>query len=173
MELAFLDVKVTRTDMELKTSVHCKATHTERYIPFHSHHHQRTITGVLRCMRDRGNMICGPESREAEMQHLQQVFQANGFPEDLVRKILSHQLLPSNPNLPSSSSPTDEGPAKILRLPYVKGLSEKVERVCATLHTSVLQLTKTFGVETFCILTLLLRVRSKLTTSLLCTCMPL
>ena len=99
-QLAFQDVKVTRTDTELKTSVHCKATHTERYILFHSHHHQRTITGVLRCMRDRGNMICGPESREAEMQHLQQVFQANGFSEDLVRKTLSHQPLPSNPNPP-------------------------------------------------------------------------
>ena len=132
-QLAFLDVKVTRTDTELKTSVHCKATHTECYILFHSHHHQRTITGVLRCMRDRENMICGPESREAEMQHLQQVFQANGFSEDLVRKTLSHQPLPSNPNLPPSSSPTDEGPEKILCLPYVKGLSEKVERICASL----------------------------------------
>ena len=84
-------------------------------------------------MRDRGNMICGPESREAEMQHLQEVSQASGLPEDLVRKTLSHQPLPSNPNLPPSSSPTDEGPAKILCLPYVKGLSEKVERVCAPL----------------------------------------
>ena len=125
-QLAFLDVKVTRTDTERKASVHRKATHTEHYIPFHSHHHQRTITGVLRCMRDRGNMICGPESREAEMQHLQQVFQANSFPKNLVRKTLSHQ-----PQSSPSSSPTDEGPARILCLPYVKGLSEKVERVCA------------------------------------------
>ena len=46
-KLAFLDVQVTRTNNRLTTSVYRKPTHMDRYIPFHSHHHQRTVTGVL------------------------------------------------------------------------------------------------------------------------------
>ena len=94
--LAFLGVQVTRTNNRLTTSVYRKPTHTERYIPFHSHHHQRTVAGVLRCMQDRANKICDPTSKQ-ECQHLQAVFQANGFLAELVRKTLSHQTHPTPP----------------------------------------------------------------------------
>ena len=65
------------------------------YIPFQSHHQNRTVTGVLRCMWDRANRICVSPSKQQEFQHLQAVFQVNGFPADLVRKTLSHQTLPT------------------------------------------------------------------------------
>ncbi len=42
----------------LLTSVYRKPTHTEKYISYHSHHHLKTITGFLRCMRDRARNIC-------------------------------------------------------------------------------------------------------------------
>ena len=97
-KLSFLDIQVTRNGTKLNTSVYRKTTHTDRYIPFHSNHHPRTVTRVMRCMRDRANQICDSTSKESELQHLQDVFHANGFPEDLVRKTLSHQsLLPQPP----------------------------------------------------------------------------
>ena len=46
------------------TSVYRKPTHMDRYIPFHSHSHQRTITSVLRCMRDMPNKICDSTSEQ-------------------------------------------------------------------------------------------------------------
>ena len=49
-KLSFLNVQVTRNSSKLNTSVHRKTTHTDHYIPFHSHHHPRTVTGVMRCM---------------------------------------------------------------------------------------------------------------------------
>ena len=129
-KLAFLDVHVTRNDTKLNTGVYRKPTHTNRYIPFHSHHHPRMVTGVLRCMRDRANRICDSTSKTTELQLLQEVFQANGFPEGLVRKTLSQK-----PSLPpvEPPSPPDVEPPKILRLPYVRGVSEVIERVCAPL----------------------------------------
>ena len=40
-KLAFLNVLVTRKDERLLTSTYRKPTHTERYIPFNSHHHRK------------------------------------------------------------------------------------------------------------------------------------
>ena len=99
-KLAFLDVLVTRSETRLCTGVYRKPTHTDRYIPFHSHHHRRTITGVLRCMHNRAHRICDSTSRKPEFQQLQSVFQANGFPEDLVKKTLSRRPHPTPPPPP-------------------------------------------------------------------------
>ena len=127
-KLGFLDVQATRTNNRLTTSVYRKATHTDHYIPFHSHHQQRTVTGVLRCMQDRANKICEPTSKQ-EFQHLQAVFQANGFPAELVGKTLSHQTRPTSPQ-PVHEDPTEP---QIMCLPYIQGLSERIERICAPL----------------------------------------
>ena len=91
-KLAFLDVQITRSTDGLSTSVYCKPTHTDRYIPFHSHHHQRTTTEVLRCMRDRALQICSNTEKKPELRRLNEVLKANGFPVNLVRKTLTHQL---------------------------------------------------------------------------------
>ena len=77
-KLLFLDVQVARSPVGLSTCVYRKPTHTDRYIPFHFHHHQRT-TGVLRCMHDRAFQNCSNSTRESEMKHLKEVFPANGF----------------------------------------------------------------------------------------------
>ena len=45
-----------------------KTTHIDCYIPFFSHNHQRTVTGVLRCMRCRANNICDRTSKQKEFQ---------------------------------------------------------------------------------------------------------
>ena len=54
---------------------------------------------------------------QQEMDHLNQVFQANGFPENLVKTLMTRP-----PPLPETSEPEqlDEAP-KILCTPYVKG----------------------------------------------------
>ena len=128
--LPFLDVLVTKEGGKLVTSVYRKPTHTERYIPFHSHHHPRTVTGVLRCMRDRAHNICHPSKRKEETDHLTQVFQANGFPEALTKKTLSAHPPPHSE--PPRTQQEEEAP-KVLCTPYIKGLSEKIEKVCAPL----------------------------------------
>ena len=127
--LAFLDVLVIRSKTRLCTGVYCKPTLTDCYIPFHSRHHRRTITGVLRCMHNWAHQICDSTSGKPEFQHLQSVFQANGFPEDLVKKTLFCRPYPT----PPPSEPTGEEPLRIMCLPYVQGRSEKLERVCTPL----------------------------------------
>lgn len=123
-KLAFLDVQVTRSDTMLNNHVYYKPTHTNCYIPFHSCHHARTVTGVLRCLRDRANWICDSTSKTTEHQSLQDIFQCNGLPMDLVRKTLSRKRH-------SPPSP-DVELLKILCLPYVRGFIEGMERGCTS-----------------------------------------
>ena len=61
------------------------------------------------------------------MQHLEEVFTANGFPEQLVKKTLSR--LPRH--IEEDNQP-EERPT-ILYTPYIRGTSEKLEKACAPL----------------------------------------
>ena len=60
--------------------------------------------------------------------------QANGFTDYLVRKTLAHQLPPITP-----SRSISEEPPKILCVPYVRGLNEKLERVAPSWCQSSIQ----------------------------------
>ena len=62
-----------------------------------------------------------PPRLSQERQHLRAIFQANGYPTQLIdRSLRKHP----NPPLPEAQDqPT-------LHLPYVKGVSERIERVC-------------------------------------------
>ena len=76
-------------------------------------------------MRDRALQICSITLKEPELRRLKEVFQANGFPEDLVRKTLASHSAPV-PHAEPRQQPTET-----LCTPYVRGLSvtEKLERV--------------------------------------------
>ena len=78
-------------------------------------------------MRDRAHQICSNTTREPELERLKEVFQANGFPEDLVRKTLTSHSTPAPIPEPGQE------PVKTLCTPYICGLSEKLERVCTSL----------------------------------------
>ena len=64
-------------------------------------------------MRNRALQICDNTSKEAEMQHLETVFQANGFPEGLVKKTLSPPQAALGTSQVEDSHPEEE-PPKIL-----------------------------------------------------------
>jgi len=57
------------------------------------------------------------------------MLQASEFPETLVKKTLTTNL--SSP--PAASTPQQGDAPKILCTPYIKGLSKKIEKVCAPL----------------------------------------
>ena len=64
-------------------------------------------------MRHRALCICDNTSRQPEMKHLARVFEANGFPEKLVKKTLT------KPQRQQTHETEEEEPLKTLHLPYV------------------------------------------------------
>ena len=71
----------------ISTSVHRKATHTDWYFNYSSHHYPRIKTGVIQCLRDRAENLCDREHARMN-KHLRKVFQANGYPQSLIHKEL-------------------------------------------------------------------------------------
>ena len=129
--MPFLDVLVSRTHDHLSTSNYRKPTHTDRYIPFHSNHHPRVLMGIARCMRNRALQVCDENSQQSELEHLERVFRANGFPEKVVMRALSS---PCSNRTPGDWQQQEEEEAmKPLFVPYVRGLSERLEKVCTPL----------------------------------------
>ena len=135
-QLPFLDVLVRRDGNHLRTTVYRKPTHTDRYINFNSHHHSRVLRGTIQCLRDRALNVCDTTSRAAELKHLHDVFAMNGYPKKLTRRTLK-QRPGRKPEQEEDETPDKEG-KKQLFIPYIKGVSEKIERICHPLGVQVI-----------------------------------
>jgi hypothetical protein len=131
-KIPFLDVLVTRDGRRMKTSVYRKPTHTGRYINYSSHHHPRVMKGVIQRLRDRAHNICDEELKHEELKHLERVFTANGYPKPFTRRTLN-QSSRRNEQEPPVAEGEEEEKKKLLLLPYIKGVSENIDRVCAPL----------------------------------------
>ena len=127
-QLPFLDVLVKRNENTLTTSEFCKKTHTGRYLHFRSHHHPQIKTSVVSCLKSRAERVCAGDGLEEELNHLSRVFQVNGYPHAVTAGVLSKKR-----RAPITTS-TEVDEQKLLVLPYIKGLSEKVRLVCRPLN---------------------------------------
>ena len=83
---AFLDIKTTRQDDgSITVSVNRKATHTDRYLDFKSHHHPQHKHLVVHTLMDRAKNI--PSTKEEVLRETKRVTQAltaNNYPANFI-----------------------------------------------------------------------------------------
>ena len=130
--IPFLDTLVERRGSRMQTSVYRKPTSTDRYIHYSSHHQRRVLRGTLCSMRDRAHNLCRDSSVDGELTHLTRIFESNGYPTSFVRRVLNQPPTRNN----GSTCKTEEGEEskpKVLYLPYIRGVSERIERGCRNL----------------------------------------
>ena len=122
--LPFLDVQLHRMeDGSLKTSVYRKPTHTNRYLHFNSHHAVSVKRGVIQCLFNRARAITdGAEDIKNEEEFLYTVLGDNGYDRHFVKQSQSHSRRPEDTS--------QEQPKDTIVLPYVRGLSEDIRRIC-------------------------------------------
>ena len=88
-KIAFLDTLVHReSDGRLTTTVYRKATHTDQYLAYDSHHPQSVKRGVVKCLYDRAHrIVTQPNGKVSEKQHLASALLSNGYPLPFLQKV--------------------------------------------------------------------------------------
>lgn len=132
--LPSLNVKLHHEpDGSISTSVYRKATHTDKYLDFSSHHplpHKRAVISTL--LNRAKTYSSWSDARNSEEDHISLALQWNGYPRKLICK---H----SPSSLTGASTPTAEPPEwkTTTVLPYVRGVSEPLRRILAPLKVRV------------------------------------
>ena len=120
--LAFLDVEVHKTDIGFRTSVYRKPTDTGRYLNFESHHPENVKRGIVKCLQHRAKAISTDgNAKSEEIRRLKETFQRNGYPKKFLEKTTRRT---------STQKQDQQQLAATICLPYTRGLSEKVRRIC-------------------------------------------
>ena len=129
-QLPFLDILLNREeDGSISTSVYRKATHTDQYLCFHSHHpaaHKRAVVRTLMCRAEA--LSSSGVSRAQEEKLVSQALQGNGYPKGFIRKHTCRQ--------PDQQTPRDQVASGSVTLPHICRLSESI---CRVLHPLAIQ----------------------------------
>ena len=130
--LPFLDVRVTGDPSTLmtKTKIYRKSTHTDRYVNFCSYHRPPSVKhGIIRTLAHRTETICSDgDSLKCEKKHLTTVFKSNGYPPVSIRKAMQ----------PIKNKNEIEDTKAITTIPYIRGVSEKIRRICSKVGIKVM-----------------------------------
>ena len=119
--IALLDASVsTLPNGEIEVQVYRKATHTNRYLAFDSHHpaqHNRSVVNTL--MRRASTIPSSDPLRTEEISHVQDSLQVNGYPTKFIDNAAQPRSGPQNYH---------PDPAGLTVVPYVQGVSDRVKR---------------------------------------------
>ena len=122
--LPFLDVMVQKTEQGLTTSLYHKPTSTGRYLNFESHHPDSVKKGIVGCLQHRvANVSTDEHKKNSELRNLTETLQRNGYPKSFIER--RSKTKADNNTLQA------EAPITTVSLPYNRGLSEKIRRICA------------------------------------------
>ena len=120
-KIAFLDVLVEKEGTSATTSIFRKKTHTDKYLNYNSHHHARIKSGIIKCLGTRARKVCHTTRLTGENNHLRQVFQANGYPTQLVYRILRNHPTPHHSPHPPKQTHKPRPPLSSSTYPTWKG----------------------------------------------------
>ncbi len=133
--LPFLDCKVhTGEDRSLHIGVYRKATHTDQYLLFDSHHPLEHKPGVIRTLQHRAdNVPTSTQAQEKEHKHLREALRTCGYPRWTFVKTATR----SSKNTNSVGVEEKKNEHNNIVIPYVSGVSEKLRRIFNKHHIPV------------------------------------
>ena len=126
-KLAFLDTCIhLLDDGTLKTTVYRKPTHTDQYLNWDSNHPLDHKRSVVRTLLNRVEThITDAQDQRLEVNHVKRVLKANGYKNWALN-------IPNQSNTTQRQSKTESTPkttTPLIGLPYIRGLSEELQRI--------------------------------------------
>jgi len=112
-KLSFLDPLITHhPDGDLSTTVFRKATHTDKYLNFQSHHPTAHKAAVARILFSRANICSSLMEKGVEEKHITHALKNNGYPSQFITRQSQPTRRPPIPD-------TVDTPKATVILPYV------------------------------------------------------
>ena len=125
--LPFMDVRFSREEQgTLSRQVYQNLTHTNRYLPFTSHHPVSVKSGVVACLASRAITVSSNNAlRDKELKRIEKVLIENGYPKQFVTKNIRKQVKSSRKVIAKQQ---EESKVNV-KIPLIQGLSQEVRRV--------------------------------------------
>ena len=135
-KLASLDTVITRKDGKLNIDVYRKATHTDRYLDYNSHHQHKHKASTTRTLIHRALTLPNTEEgRTNELEHVKNALCANNYPLRTINNTVAEAKSTHSTGLfPEEQVGTFfkmvDPPTRqsYVTLPYTKGITEQLTR---------------------------------------------
>ena len=131
-QIPFLDTLITRReDGSIKLLVYRKATHTDQYLSFQSHHPLQHKLAVIRTSLERSDsIVTEEEDRKQEEEHVRTALHTCGYPDWAIKKV--KEQMNSKKAIRKDKSKKDKAQEKsraVVTVPYVRSFTEKIQRI--------------------------------------------
>ena len=120
--MAFLETNNTlNEDGKVEVDVYRKATHTSKYLDFHSHNPAQSKTAVVKTLLDRAKCIPSTTARRRnEERRVINDLAAGDYPENFIKSV----------DQPNNTQPKPrENPEAYALISYIKGVLERIGRI--------------------------------------------
>ena len=120
--IAFLDTNSTvNEDGKVEVSVYRKATHTSKYLDFHSQSPAQNKRAVVKTLLDPAKCIPSTTARRrSEERCVINDLKDNGYPENFIKSVDQTNNAQPKPR---------ESPRLYVSIPYIKSVSERIRRI--------------------------------------------
>ena len=127
--ISFLDTLIVRKPYgSVKLLVYRKATHTDQYLNFSSHHPIHHKLGVVHTLLDRMNsVVTEDEDKELEEEKIRSAFSRCGYPKWTFTQV-KEQMANKQVKRKNKKKDTTKKSEGYVHIPYVEGIAEKATR---------------------------------------------
>ena len=139
-QIAFLDTLVSRKDNTIAIGVYRKATHTDRYLDFCSHHDKRHKISTAETLLHRATKLPSTsQGKNIEINHVTDALRVNNYPSYVISNILKRKFSKASTHtIPTPEelvcmffkwAAPQENPNNLAVLPFINGVTQPLTRI--------------------------------------------
>ena len=130
--MQFLDTLITRREDEsIKLLVYRKATHTDQYLSFQSHHPLQHKLAVIWTLLERSDsIVTEEEDRKKEEEHIRTALHKRGYPDWAIKNV--KEQMNRNKAIRKDKSKKDKAQEKsrgVVTVPYIHSFTKETKRI--------------------------------------------